>query len=104
VNQVLSNGKMNSEETISLRELSQILAAARISSFQEEHILVAAKRVSTSPEILEESRSYELQNDFACQTVKEDKKLWTTSSGEQSLRLDIEEFSTSISIDPLCTS
>jgi hypothetical protein len=33
VNQVLSNDKMNSEETISLRELSQILAASKISSF-----------------------------------------------------------------------
>jgi hypothetical protein len=104
VNQVLSNGKMNSEATISLRELSQILAAAGISSFQEEHILAAAKSISTSPEILEESRSYELQNDFPCQNVKEDEKLWTTSSGEQSLRPEIEEFSTSISTDPLCTS
>jgi hypothetical protein len=48
VNQVLSNGKMNSEATISLRELSQILAATGISSFQEEHILAAAKNLSTS--------------------------------------------------------
>jgi hypothetical protein len=104
VNQVLSNGKMNSEATISLRELSQILAAAGISSFQEEHILAAAKNLSTSPEILEESRSYELQNDFPCQNAKEAEKLWTTSNGEQSLRPKIEEFSTSISTDPLCTS
>jgi hypothetical protein len=87
-----------------LRELSQILAATEISSFQEEHILAAAKSVSTSSEILEESRSYELQNDFPFQTVKEDENLWTTSGGEQSLRPEIEEFSTSISVDPLCTS
>jgi hypothetical protein len=66
VNQVLSNGKMNSEATINLRELSQILAAIGISSFQEEHILSVAKNLSTSLEILEESRSYELQNDFPC--------------------------------------
>jgi hypothetical protein len=33
--------------------------------------------------------------------MKEDEKLWTTSGGEQSLRPDIEEFSTSISTDPL---
>jgi hypothetical protein len=52
VNQVLSNGKMNSEATISLRELSQILVVVGISSFQEEHILAAAKSISTSPEIL----------------------------------------------------
>jgi hypothetical protein len=95
---------MNLEETISLRELSQILAAAGISSFQEEHILAAAKNLSTSPEILEESRSYELQNDFPCQNAKEAEKLWTTSNGEQSLRPKIEEFSTSISADPSCTS
>ena len=57
VNQVLSNDKMNSEATISLRELSQILAATEISSFQEEHIFIAAKSVSISPEILEKSRS-----------------------------------------------
>jgi hypothetical protein len=104
VNQVLSNDKMNSKRTISLEELSQILATARISSFQEEHILAAAKSVSTSPEILEESRSYELQNDLPCQTVKEAENPWTTFGGEQSLRPEIEEFSTSISTDPLCTS
>ena len=51
-------------------------------------------------EILEESRCYEIQNDFPYQTVKEDENLWTTSDGEQSLRPEIEEFST----DPLCTS
>jgi hypothetical protein len=81
VNQVLSSGKMNSEATISLRELSQILAASEISSFQEEHILAAARNLSTSPEILEESRSYELQNDFPCENAKEAEKLWTTSNG-----------------------
>ena len=36
--------------------------------------------------------------------MKEDEKLWTTPSGEKSLIPEIEEFSTSISIDPLCTS
>jgi hypothetical protein len=104
VNQVLSNGKMNSEETISLRELSQILVAVGISSFQEERILTIANNLSTSPKILEESRSYELKNDFPCQNAKEAKKLWTTSSGEKSLRPKIEEFSTSILAYPLCTS
>jgi hypothetical protein len=74
---------MNSKMTISLEEHSQILAAARISSSQEEHILTIAKKLSTSPEILEESRSYELQNVFPCQNAKEAKKLWTISSGEK---------------------
>jgi hypothetical protein len=95
---------MDSKVTISLGELSQILATAEISSFQEEHILTIVKNLSTSLEILEESRSYELQNDFPFQTTKEDEKLWTTSGGEKSLRPEIEEFSTSISADPLCTS
>jgi hypothetical protein len=67
-------------------------------------MLAAAKSVSTSPEILEESRSCELQNVFPCQTVKEDEKLWTTSGGEKSLRPEIEELSKSISADPSCTS
>jgi hypothetical protein len=83
VNQVLSNDKMNLKVTISLEELSQILATTRIFSFQEEHILTIVKNLSTSPEILEESRSYELQNDFPCQNAKETEKLWTTPSGEQ---------------------
>jgi hypothetical protein len=104
VNQVLSNDKMNSKETISPRELSQILAAVGVCSFQEEHILTIAKNLSTSPKILEESRSYELKNYFPFQNAKEDEKLWTTSNGEQSLRPNIEEFSTSTSADPLCTS
>jgi hypothetical protein len=36
--------------------------------------------------------------------VKEDEKLWTTSSGDKSLRPEIEELLTSISAYPLCTS
>jgi hypothetical protein len=36
--------------------------------------------------------------------VKEAKNLWTTSSGEKSLRPEIEELSTSILADSLCTS
>jgi hypothetical protein len=82
--------------TISLEELSQILATTGISSFQEEHILTIVMNLSTSPKILEESRSYEIKNYFPCQNAKEDEKLWTISNGEKSLRPEIEEFSTSI--------
>jgi hypothetical protein len=71
VNQVLSNDKMNLKVTISLEELSQILETTGISSFQEEHILTLVKNLSTSPKILEESKSYELQNDFPRQNAKE---------------------------------
>jgi hypothetical protein len=95
---------MDSKVTISLGELSQILATSGISSFQEEHILTIVKNLSTSLKILEESRSYELQNDFPCEIVKEAENLWTKSGGEPSLRHDIKEFSTSISSYPLCTS
>jgi hypothetical protein len=95
---------MDSKVTISLGELSQILAAARISSFQEEHILTIVMNLSTSSEMIKEPKSHELQNDFPCQNEKEAEKLWTTSSGERSLIPEIEEFSTSISADPLCTS
>jgi hypothetical protein len=66
--------------------------------------LAIDKNLNTSPKILEESRSCELQNYFPFQNEKEAEKLWTTSSGEQSLRPEIEEFLTSISADPLCTS
>jgi hypothetical protein len=68
--------------TISLEELSQILAKTRISSFQEEEILTIVKNWSTSLKILEESRSYELKNDFPCQNAKEAEKLWTRSTEE----------------------
>jgi hypothetical protein len=94
---------MDSKVTISLEELSQILAIVGISYFEEEHILTIVKKFSISLKILEEPRSYELQNYFPCQTTKEAKKLWTTYSGEKSPRPDIEEFSTSISADPLYT-
>jgi hypothetical protein len=36
--------------------------------------------------------------------MKEDEKLWTTSSREKSLKPKIEKFSTSILADHLCTS
>jgi hypothetical protein len=49
VNQFLSNDKMNSEEAIGLRELSQIPSVVEISSFQEEHVLATTKSVCTSP-------------------------------------------------------
>ena len=44
---------MNSNMVISLEELSQILAAVRISHSHEEYILAAAKNLSNSLETLE---------------------------------------------------
>ena len=57
---------MNSKMLISMRELSQILAAAgiSISSSQKKHILKEVKNLSTSPEIIEEPQYHELQKEF----------------------------------------
>ena len=41
--------------SISLDQLSQLLAEAGISSSQEKEILIAAKRFTTPPEVKEES-------------------------------------------------
>jgi hypothetical protein len=68
--QVSSTNKMNQKMTISLEELSQILATTRISPFQEEHILAAAKNLSISPEILEDQSSLSYKNDSPCQTME----------------------------------
>jgi hypothetical protein len=91
---------MDSKVTISLGELSQILATTGISSFQEEHILTIVMNLSTSSEMIKEPKSHELQKDSPCQTAEEAEKLETTSDGERPLRPEIEEFST----DPLYTS
>ena len=46
---------MDSKMIISLGKLTQILAVARISSSEEEHILTTVKNSYTSPEVKEES-------------------------------------------------
>ena len=94
---------MNSKAMIRLEELSQILAATKISHSLEEYILAATKNLSTSLEILEGPKFPELQKDFPCQSTKEAENLGTTSDGERSLRSEIEEFSTCISTNPLGT-
>jgi hypothetical protein len=80
--------------TISLEELSQILAATEIFSFQEEHILTIVKNLSTSSETIREPKSHELQKDSLCQTIEGVEKLETTLDGKRPLRPEIEEFST----------
>ena len=73
---------MNSKEVISLAELSQILAATRISHSHEEYILAAAKNLSTSLEILEGPKFPKIQKYFPCQSTKEAENLGTTTNGE----------------------
>jgi len=57
---------MYSKMTMSLEELSQILAASGISSSQEEHILTTVKNLYASPKDKKEWKSYEpcLQEDW----------------------------------------
>jgi hypothetical protein len=59
VRQDPSTNKMDSKMIMSLEELSQILAAAGISSSQEEHILTIVKNLSTSPKDIEEPKFHE---------------------------------------------
>ena len=63
---------MDLEVTVSLRKLSQILAATRISisSSQGECILIEFKNLYTSPEIIEELQSHELQKYSPFQSTK----------------------------------
>ena len=87
---------MDSEVTINLGKLSQILAAIGNSSYQVEHILTGVKSLSTSPDIINEPKSQEPQKDIPCQIAKEVDNLGVTSDGKQ---LKIEE----VSANPLCT-
>ena len=93
-----TNQAMDSEVTISLRKISQILAAAgiSISSSQEEHILTEVKNLSTSPEIIEEPQSHKLQTDSPSLSFKETENLETIFDGE---RPKIEELFTCKLID-----
>jgi len=104
VNQDLSIDKVNSEVTINLMKLSQILATTGISSSQEERVLAIAKNLSTSPKVQEESRSYELHKDFPCKTMEEAETLRTIFDGVQPCQPENEEFPTCTSTDPSCTT
>ena len=81
---------MDSEVTINLGKLSQILAAVGNSSYQVEHILIAVKSLSTSPNTTSEPKSQEPQKDIPYQIAEEIANLGTRSDGEQS---EIKEFS-----------
>ena len=78
-----TNQDMDSEVTISLRELCQILAAAGNDSHQVETILTTVEFLSTSPEITDEPKSQEQQKDVLCETAKEANTLGITPKGEK---------------------
>ena len=65
VKQDLPTNKLDSKVLISMRELSQILAAAENDSHQ-----TAVEGLSTSPEITNEPKYQELQKDVICETAK----------------------------------
>ena len=88
---------MDSEVTINLGKLSQILAAVGNSSYQVEHILTIVKSLSASPKIKNEPKSQEPQKNIPCQIAEEIDNLGITSDGKQP---KIEE----VLADPLCTS
>ena len=83
-----TNQDKYSEVTISLRKLSQILAAAGISilSSQGEHILIEIKNLSIPPKIIQEPQSHELQPISPYQSTKEP-KTWRLHSMERDLKL-----------------
>ena len=81
-----------------LQELSRILAAARISASQEEHIFTAIKNLVVSPQ-----EDLEVSSDSSCQFVKENKESWIEFNGEKPVEPEIEEFLSCLSTDPVCT-
>ena len=79
---------MDSKVLISMRELSQILATARISIYQEETILIVVDSLSTSPKTTYELKSQKLQNMFFARLQK---KLihWGLHPKERNQKLNI---------------
>ena len=97
VKQDLSTYQMDSKVSISMIELSQILAAAGKDSHQVKTILTTVEILSTSPEITEKPKSQELKKDVLYETTKEADTLGITFEGEQP---KIKEFFTCRLIDP----
>ena len=90
---------MDSEVTIDLGRLSQILVAVGSPSYQVEHILTTVKSLSTSLETTNEPKSQVPQKDLPYQIAEEIDNLGTTSDGEQS---EIEKFSTCLTTNTTC--
>ena len=61
--------------------------------------MTAVESLSTSPKIIDEPKSQELQKYVLCETAKEVDTLGIAFKGEQ---LEIKEFSTCKLIDPSC--
>ena len=90
---------------ISLEEITQILAAAGISSSQEAHILTTIKNSSTSPNVKEESEAdleaftVEVIEDFgeqSCEPKSDEAK-------EENIQCDLHEEENQVYSDPVET-
>ena len=81
-----------------LQELSHILAAARISTSQEEHILTTVNNLFVSPQ-----EYLEFPSDSSCQFVAETKESWIEFNGEKLVEPQIEDSLSCLSIDLVCT-
>jgi len=83
---------------MSLQEISLILAAARISSTQEEHIFTVIKNLVVSPH-----EELEVSSDSSCQFVEGNKESWIEFNGEKLVEHEIEESLSCLSTDLVCT-
>ena len=83
VRQEKTTNKIDSEVIINLGKNSQILVAVGNSSYKEEHILTTIKSLSTSPDMIDETNSQELQKYFLCKTSEDADRLGITSEGEE---------------------
>ena len=93
----LPTNNMDSKVFISMRELSQILETAGNDSHQVKTILTAVEGLSTSPEIIDEPTSQELQKDVLCEIPKENDTLGITFEWEKP---EIKELFTCKLTDP----
>ena len=82
VKENLPTNKMDSKVLISMRELSWILVEVGVSTSTIEQILIEVESLSTTPEVTNEPKSQELQNDLLCKNAEEADILGITSEGE----------------------
>lgn len=111
--QGLPISEMDPKMTMSLKELSQVLAVVGILIFssQEEHILTVVNNLSTSLEVIKEPKPHEphsednlqASTDHFFQTNMEDEDSCTTFEGDKSLEPESEEFTTCLLAALVCT-
>jgi hypothetical protein len=81
-----------------LQEISRIMAAAGISTSEEEHIFTAIKNLVVSPH-----EELEVSSDSSCQFVEGNKESWMEFNGEKPVEHEIEESLACLLANPVCT-